>query len=217
MAGSSPFDSNFPMPTADDEEEQNSLLGGMTISDIVNEQGLTGLGPSSTSKSTSSSGGSSSSSQFSGLSGDVRKTLEGTVTPALQAQIEKLVGMGDRSTAAALNKYKSMTRSAMEDTLPAVLESLSAKNMNLSSMTPDMISNAMAAIAKTYGDKTYDAVLASAGIDQNSAQILGQLAELLKYTKGSSKSAQSSSSQSESEQKDTLAPAKLVTDLLLNY
>jgi hypothetical protein len=181
-----------------------SLPGLITENGDFDPSALLNPSAYSTSKSNSLSTGGSNSSDasqssgttYSGLGPGARGAIEGAVLPGLTSSIGKLSGLPEQYANSANKLSESQARKAIEQLFPQVMESMSGKGMQNSSVASDSLSKGMAEIAKTFSDKGYQSKMDQAQMEMQIPQIMGQLAELAKYSQGENSSTSSGASTS---------------------
>ena len=136
--------------------------------------------------STSQGASSSSSSNFAGLDEAARKQLLASIMPSLTKSAEGLEAVPDQYANDAVKSYELEARQSLEKTLPQVMEMLGAKNMMNSSVSEEAQAGALRDIIGNLSKQAYDSKMKAAEMKMDIPGILGQIAELGKYSQGSS-------------------------------
>lgn len=165
-------------------------------------QDISGLGP------TTRSGTTSSTSTRSGLDSQYINQLMGPLMGQLVEQIGGLDQNVDRYTNRAAERAGSMGRNLINDSMAGILDKLSARGMINSTTGQGAIGDALTAVTKDAMDKTYGAGMEGAKMKFSIPEMLGRIGELGKVSRTQGSSGSSSMSQ------DTLAPFKLIGQMI---
>jgi len=153
-----------------------------------------------TSKSTSSS------SNYTGLPQSDRDTLMSAITPQLQSAIANMPQNIDAYTNQALGSYQQMMQNALRSNLPKTITNLANRGIISSTEGQNALSQTMSDAAIDASNKGYQTAMQQALLKANMPTILGQLAELGKYS--------TAKTASSSESKDPTAMYKIMADMI---
>jgi len=136
--------------------------------------------PSSSSKSSSSS--------YTGLPEKYRNDLLSAITPQLQQAIANMPQNIDTYTNEALGSYQQMMQNALRNNLPKAIAGLANRGIINSTEGQNVLSQTMSDAAIDASNKGYQTAMQQALLKANMPTVLGQLAELGKYSSGTGSS-----------------------------
>lgn len=151
------------------------------------------------STSTGGSSSSQSSQNYSGLPTDYRDTLLSGVVPQLSDSVSKMMGNADAYAQQAQNKYSYMMQNALQPAIRQAINNLAGRGVLSSTVASDTIGNVASDAMLQAGEKGYEAAMQAALMKFSIPEILAQIADLGRYTQGTSSGSSSSSNMSYSE------------------
>ena len=119
---------------------------------------------------------------YSGLPKAQRDKIAGDLTPMLIEKAKALPETIDKYTSNAANLYQNLTRQALSDAMPGVLNNLISRRMLNSSVASDAIQNLGRQAVPFYSDKAYQAAMEGAKMHANVPGVLGNLVNLARYS-----------------------------------
>lgn len=149
--------------------------------------------------SSGSSSSSSNSHNYSGLPTDYRDTLLAGVMPQLDTGVSQMIGNADNYAKQAQNQYSYMMQNALQPAIRQAINNLAGRGVLSSTVASDSIGRVASDAMLQAGQKGYEAAMQAALMKFSIPEILAKIADLGRYTEGTSTSSSSSSNSSYSE------------------
>ena len=211
-----PIAATAPQATAYDAEGNPNLFqpGLFPTATSVGQSGSQGTAQSNTS---------GTSENYSGLDAQYRTGILSSVLPQLQASLANFNQVPAQYADSASRLYGNLSRQALDQSLPEILQQLASRGMLNSSVGSDAISNAAMQIIPQFANQGYQAQMNAGQMQMQIPSILATLAQLGQYSQGSSQqsgtsgSTNNASSLNYSQNQNPLAPYELLSNFLMGY
>lgn len=154
---------------------------------------------------------------FSGLPEGTRNQLLTAILPQLTQSIGGLNAVPGQTADAASRMYGNLSRQALEQSLPDILNQLAGRGVLNSSVGSDAISNAAMQIIPNFANAGYQSQIDAGNQRMQIPNILGTLLGLGNYSQGSSTGMGLNTSQNASQSSNPLEPYQLLSNFLMGY